>query len=202
MQPLLLGEIHIKNGKYLGVKVNKNKTELKIYLDLDGCIVDFLRAVSSMAGLTIVTHEEWSKYGKQYWPDILALREKFWAYLDWTPEGKELLYGILNVGIPTILSAYPSRATEDNVHYAVNGKRLWLDKNIPDNVVDEIVANSIIVKAIDKQLYAAPDAILIDDSTKNIEQWIAAGGIGILHEGDAARTLAELNFLTEKKKNG
>ena len=32
-----------------------------------------------------------------------------------------------------------------------------------------------------KQDYAAPNAILIDDTVSNIEQWIEQGGIGILH---------------------
>ena len=35
--------------------------------------------------------------------------------------------------------------------------------------------------AKDKHKHAAPGDILIDDKALNIEQWIAAGGIGILH---------------------
>ena len=35
--------------------------------------------------------------------------------------------------------------------------------------------------AIDKQFHCTPGAILIDDKPKNIEQWNARGGCGILH---------------------
>jgi hypothetical protein len=42
-----------------------------------------------------------------------------------------------------------------------------------------------------KQQYANPNSILIDDTPIVIEQWNAAGGIGILHT-DAISTIKEL----------
>lgn len=46
----------------------------------------------------------------------------------------------------------------------------------------------VICRAVDKNLLARPHHILIDDRQKNIDEWQAAGGIGILHKGDFADT--------------
>jgi len=45
-----------------------------------------------------------------------------------------------------------------------------------------------------KKNYAAPNHILIDDRESNIDQWRAAGGIGILHTS-AAGTIQQLKKL-------
>ena len=42
--------------------------------------------------------------------------------------------------------------------------------------------------------YAAPNHILIDDRESNIDQWRAAGGIGILHTS-ASNTIQQLKKL-------
>lgn len=51
--------------------------------------------------------------------------------------------------------------------------------------------------AIDKQFYCRnPSDVLIDDHEMNIDQWIARGGIGILHTSasDTIRQLKEFNL--------
>ena len=45
-----------------------------------------------------------------------------------------------------------------------------------------------------KKNYANANSILIDDMQKNIDQWRAAGGIGILHTS-AASTIEQLKKL-------
>ena len=50
----------------------------------------------------------------------------------------------------------------------------------------------IICRAMDKHLLARPNHILIDDRQKNVDEWNAAGGIGILHTGDYADTMARV----------
>lgn len=37
-----------------------------------------------------------------------------------------------------------------------------------------------LVRAVEKQKFATPNSILIDDKVENINQWKSAGGIGIL----------------------
>ena len=49
-------------------------------------------------------------------------------------------------------------------------------------------------KKIAQAAYAKPGSVLIDDRPKNINAWIDAGGIGILHK-NAADTIAQLQDL-------
>ena len=67
------------------------------------------------------------------------------------------------------------------------GKRIWRKRNLPSTKL-------ILAQAIKKQNYAAPNHILIDDRESNIDQWIKAGGIGILHT-DTASTIKKLKEL-------
>ena len=48
----------------------------------------------------------------------------------------------------------------------------------------------------DKQKYAAPNHILIDDRKSNIDQWVSRGGVGILHTStaDTIRQLKKLGL--------
>jgi hypothetical protein len=64
---------------------------------------------------------------------------------------------------------------------------IWKKRNMPNNKM-------ILVPAWKKKEYATPTSILIDDRADNINQWEAAGGIGILHT-DAASTIAKLKEL-------
>ena len=52
----------------------------------------------------------------------------------------------------------------------------------------------ILAFAHQKKDYANENSILIDDRSKNIDQWRAAGGIGILHI-NAASTIEKLKEL-------
>ena len=54
----------------------------------------------------------------------------------------------------------------------------------------DVVVN-LVRKSNDKAAYAAPNHILIDDRSKSIQPWVAAGGIGILHT-NAANTIRQL----------
>ncbi|GAG55785.1 unnamed protein product, partial [marine sediment metagenome] len=51
-------------------------------------------------------------------------------------------------------------------------------------------------KSAEKAQYAEPNAILIDDRTKSIQPWTAAGGIGILHTSaqDSINQLKQLGL--------
>ena len=63
-------------------------------------------------------------------------------------------------------------------------KRFWASKNLG------ISSNKInLVKRVQKQQFAKKDAILIDDYPKNVNEFRARGGQGIVHNGDTSRTL-------------
>ena len=100
--------------------------------------------------------------------------------MDWMSDGKQLWDYIKNYK-PTLLSS-PSRADHSRM-----GKRIWRKRNLPSTKL-------VLAQAIKKQNYATPDSILIDDRESNIDQWIKAGGIGILHT-DTASTIKKLKEL-------
>ncbi|MEX3984078.1 hypothetical protein AB4Y45_34555 [Paraburkholderia sp. EG287A] len=68
-------------------------------------------------------------------------------------------------------------------------KRGWVARHLSPTAPVTTVANGPA-----KALYAGPGRVLIDDIQRNIDMWIAAGGIGILHVS-AEDTLAQLAAL-------
>jgi hypothetical protein len=71
------------------------------------------------------------------------------------------------------------------------GKAQWIKDFVPERGPG-IVKELIICPKRDKWLLAAPGRILIDDREASIKSWRQAGGIGVLHKGDFAATLAEV----------
>ena len=100
--------------------------------------------------------------------------------MNWMSDGKQL-WNYIKKYEPILLSS-PSRS-----NYSRMGKRIWRKRNLPSTKL-------ILAQAANKQNYADPDSILIDDRESNIDQWIKAGGIGILHT-DTASTISKLKEL-------
>ena len=55
-----------------------------------------------------------------------------------------------------------------------------------------VINNIITCPKKHKKAHAEPNHVLIDDNAGNIAEWEAAGGIGILHDGDFDKTRAAL----------
>ena len=136
----------------------------KIYCDMDGVLVDFIRGYFELTGrdITGAYHTD-----KRFWEPIDAAGHKFWINLNWTPDGKEL-WDYIKKYSPELLSS-PSIQNDSRV-----GKHDWVKRELPG-------VHLILRSASKKHEFASPDTILIDDRPSNIEQWISAGGIGILH---------------------
>lgn len=89
----------------------------------------------------------------------------------------------------TILSAHSSTGKQS----AIDGKRLWLTRNLGVGVAEK----AIFCRAKDKCQYSEPHAILIDDTKRNVDQWNEAGGKGILFE-TAPQSLNDLiDYISE-----
>jgi hypothetical protein len=152
-----------------------------IYSDMDGVLSDFdKRFMEFSDGIPPGQYEQ--RRGKEeFWKLIDdTVGVPFWAGMDWMSDGKEY-WNYIEKYNPIILSA-PSKKEESKY-----GKRIWKKRNMPNNKM-------ILVPAWKKKEYANPTSILIDDRADNINQWEAAGGIGILHT-DAASTIAKLKKL-------
>lgn len=155
------------------VKFLNEETKYKIFLDMDGVIVDFMSAVYKLFKLT--DFREWEKMGKDKYVEINKTGEKWWSEMNWLSDGKKLWNYLKDYDV-TILSAGPKDKISNAI--SVKGKRNWLNKNIGSSYS----SNAIITTAVEKQNYAAENHILIDDSPRNIRQWRSKGGIGILHK--------------------
>ena len=154
-----------------------NEEELpNIYCDMDQVICEFIGGYEKLTGLEFAKTDK-----KERWNAITAKKD-FWATLDWMP-GSERMWKLINKYNVNILSAY-----SNNDGNSRPGKKKWLSKNAkPTGKVH------LVVRA-DKQKYAMTDGqpnILIDDYIKNINEWGAAGGIGI-HHTSPTNTISQL----------
>tara|TARA_B110000046_G_scaffold163142_1_gene177902 strand:- start:290 stop:739 length:450 start_codon:yes stop_codon:yes gene_type:complete len=147
---------------------------------MDGVLVDFNERFKRFSkGIPPTEYEQ--KFGKdKFWELIDGIGVRFWVGMDWMSDGKQL-WDYIKKYNPTLLSS-PSRADHSKM-----GKRIWRQRNLPTTKL-------VLAQARNKQNYANPDSILIDDRESNIDQWIKAGGIGILHT-DTASTLKKLKEL-------
>jgi len=143
----------------------KEKEEYVIYSDMDGVITDFDKYFMKYSKGIPPTQYELENGIKSFWKLINKAGVKFWSEMDWMPYGKEYWEYIKKYN-PILLSA-PS---QDKSSYI--GKQEWVNKNLPGSEL-------ILSPAEEKQEYAAPNHILIDDRESNIDQWKAKGGIGI-----------------------
>ena len=152
----------------------------EIYCDLDEVLVDFMRGADAAVGgdfIKIDKDERWNKINQT---------KGFWANLDWKPGGKRLYNFIIRYN-PHVLSAYANRDPASKT-----GKMKWLKKNASFKR-----GNIHLVLRSQKKNYATTDDkpnILIDDYDKNIREWEAKGGIGIIHT-DVGKTISELKRL-------
>jgi len=112
----------------------------------------------------------------------LALRIQFY------PGGRELWNGLKEYS-PEILSGTKEGAPSWYVDKSQKVKELWVRKNLGSgNIVRQTLSNDKSAHAMTGDI----SNILIDDSPDKIQQWESAGGIGILHKGNAKATIDKI----------
>ena len=161
----------------MGLEENEKVMDYKIYCDMDGVLADFESGYEELTGIDLKGE---FKKGDDFWDPIKVAGVGFWAGLKWMPGGQEL-WDYLKPFNPQLLSA-PSREQSSRI-----GKHVWVKHKIPGTKL-------ILRYASQKQELATPESILIDDRQINIDQWEAAGGIGILHTS-TANTIQQLQKL-------
>ena len=161
----------------IGLEENEKVMDYKIYCDMDGVLADFESGYEELTGIDL--RGEFKK-GEDFWDPISKAGIGFWAGLKWMPDGQKL-WDYLKPFNPVLLSA-PSREQSSRI-----GKHVWVKHKIPGTKL-------ILRYAKQKQELATPESILIDDRQVNIDQWEAAGGIGILHTS-TANTIQQLQKL-------
>jgi hypothetical protein len=169
-----------RGGENKGSEGNPGGDKYTIYCDMDGVLCDFdKRFMEFSNGIPPSQYE--NEFGKKaFWELISKKGVGFWVGIPWMPDGKQL-WNYIKPHNPSLLSA-PSREESSRL-----GKRLWVRNNIPGTKL-------ILRQAEQKQEFANPNAILIDDRTSNIQQWRDKGGIGIMHTS-ANETIKQLKEL-------
>jgi len=157
----------------------ENKEHYTIYCDLDGVLVDLKKGVEDVTGTTIPSG------GMNLMRQLVRLRRnpdidmtEFFRNLQWTPDG-ERLWNFIKPYNPIILTG-GSDGQDVN-----QGKNAWVARNLgisPNDVIHDS----------NKQQYAKPYTILIDDLPSHAENFNRAGGLGILHTS-ATNTISQLS---------
>ena len=162
----------------MGLEENEKVMDYKIYCDMDGVLVDFESGYEKLTGIDL--KGEYRPGVEDFWKPIEQAGVKYWASLKWMPDGKQL-WSYIKPHTPELLSA-PSKSESSKI-----GKYVWVKNNLPGTKL-------ILRYASRKKELATPESILIDDRQVNIDQWEAAGGIGILHTS-ADNTISQLKEL-------
>lgn len=176
----------------------------QIYCDMDGVLtnfekrfIDILNQVGKkyyskkeLEGITRPKDFEKKFSQDEFWKLIDEQGEDFWAGMEWMPNG-QALWDFISPYNPNILSS-PSKDNSSRL-----GKRMWIKQNL-----SPAPKKIIFKKSEEKQQYAAPNHILIDDKPSNISEWEAAGGIALrVKKGNiqpVIKVLKELGYGTRE----
>lgn len=163
--------------------MRKSSRMEKIYLDMDGVISDFDKRFFELFGHS--ANEVKGTFTKS------DLWEKFvnggnFETLDWFPGGERLLEYLREFDVPIeILSSSGGAEYYDLI---AEQKTNWLRNN---NILFPV---NIVPGKRYKKDYANSSHILIDDTERNIVEFIECGGFAI-HHRDATTTMAILEYM-------
>jgi len=144
-----------------------------IHLDLDGVLADFetgFKKHTGRATSSFTSNNEFWKFAQTF--------DNLYADLPMMWDARYLMENVRDISREygytiEILTALPS---VEKMPFAEINKRYWVKRHCPKDWKFKTGPF-----AVDKQKHAKPGDILIDDKLRNIDQWIAAGGIGIHH---------------------
>jgi hypothetical protein len=157
-----------------------------IYVDYDGVLVNLLRGFRDFLGRP--WEDSYWQIAKKDKKKMVSEYPHFWSTLPTTGD-YNILWDFVKGFSPHILTA----CAEWDEKNSKEGKWEW---NVKHTQVP--LESFHCVPRENKQLYAMGENgkpnILIDDYKKNIQEWTAAGGIGIMHTS-AINTIARLKNL-------
>ena len=170
---------------------------IALHLDMDGVFTDFISQAHKafkdfhlLEGLypDEITCEYKSKLRTQM-KKFIASYDGFWSDMPWERNGKELYEFIINNIKHENIHILTAPLSDDPTCHS--GKREWIKKNFTDidGILDRMNIDDIKWNYVD--FAPAKYKILIDDRPKNINNWIANGGIGILHHSNNLESTIE-----------
>lgn len=147
--------------------------DIDVLIDLDGVLADFALHAQNHGKMDDQDKVKWNELDHDWWASMPAF------------DGAKKFYDDLATMTNTSFLTTPSMGVE-----CFSGKAAWLKSFVPERSWS-ILKDLIICSK--KHLLATPSRILIDDREKNVAEWQAAGGIGILHTGDFAETIGNVS---------
>lgn len=166
----------------------------KIYFDMDGVLADFERGVKEICGLTPPSQN--AKHHKpgeddEMWEAIKACPH-FYDYLELMPGAKAMFDAVYEKygDRCEILTGIPKPRRE--IVNAASDKKVWVKRLLSEEVVVNIVFRE------EKPKYCHGEGcVLIDDMERNIRDWKALGGTGIVNVSteETMNRLRELGIL-------
>ena len=141
-----------------------------INLDLDGVFADFEANFRNIVGFNY--HDD----PKGAWK-ILEKVDNLFRHLEPIPNSLDMFNEIyVRAKVPVrILTALP--LLTGRLRTAKVDKEYWVRRFLDDEI-RVICSNTW----RDKKNYCNPGDILVDDMMRNIDEWTAVGGVGILHD--------------------
>ena len=163
----------------------------KIYFDMDGVLADFERGVKEICG--IIPPSQNAKHHKPGDDDEMWERIKqephFYNLLEFMPGAKDMFDAVYDrYGQKCeILTGIPKE--KRGIVFAAEDKTKWVHRLLSD----EIKVN-IVYREDKPQFCTGAGCVLIDDMERNIRDWTAHGGIGIVNVS-TAETVEKLKGL-------
>lgn len=149
--------------------------KLKIYIDLDGVLCDFVSAAHRAHGRAYAGEvlqwnffRDWHINAGQFWFPIDNQGDDFWADLEpypWTYEVRDL--------VARYDQEYRVATSPSEHHTSPAGKVKWIRKHLPG-----VTAKRRHLSGSKAEL-AKNGRVLIDDSLANCRDWVAGGGHAI-----------------------
>lgn len=138
-----------------------------LFLDCDGVLADFDQLAGKIFGLHPRKYE--STYGTDVFWKRLKEYDDFFYKLQKMKDADDLVNGVIATGLPhKILTGKPQG------EWAIDQKQRWGKKHYPK-------IEMIVCRAREKNKFANPGDILIDDRKHYRKLWEDVGGIFILH---------------------
>jgi len=157
-----------------------------VFLDVDGVLADFNKLICEKIGAEYPPTKWFYNEGFCSFDEMDKLCDfDFWVNVSWMPDGNEILKLIRSKF--SLRNIYLLTTPMPNVQ-SPSGRWAWIKKYLPDFYWQTILCPA------PKKLLAKPNTLLIDDKTKNVDEFRQAGGQTIL----VPRPWNSLHLLADK----
>ena len=164
---------------------------MKLYLDMDGTLVDFVAQVSALGF--------WrkDKANKVDWAKVKAMGARFWAEMDWITGAEEAFRKLQELESQGKFELYILSSID--FESGREGKRQWILQHT-DFPLKKVI---FCIEPEEKANWADKNSWLIDDREKSLKPFAEAGGNVIEFKDDWKATLeAVADAEREMKKQG